>query len=483
MSLPPKTLSHFSRLFERIHSLVANIDTQLPPFYLVGGAVRDCLLERSCRDVDLVSPSAESLANLLADVNGARAVRFEKRKGELNFRVVSRTASEEILDISQMQEADITEDLNLRDFTINAIAVPYRYDSVVEVIDPLDGRADLSRKVIRQTSENSLRHDSVRILRAFRLAAELGFQLDSATCVSIESLKNQLADAAPERIREELVRIFNVSESKSIIQKMDDLGVLSEVFPEIDDLKGCIQNTYHDLDVWGHSLMVLDSCEYITNHLTDFFGDTASEIYRILTENKRLPLLKFAALFHDIGKPAAQEMRGADKRITFYGHEKKGARQIGQAARSLRFSSKECDYLEFLVAEHLHVLALFKPDVKRSTLAGFIRKAKDDFIPLLILGMSDVLGKTTCQTNTAKQDEYIGLASKAAKQFFNQIKPQLDRKALVTGKDLLSLGLKPGPVIGEILNALQKAQDEGLVTNRDSALTFAEKLIHQKGTK
>lgn len=469
----------FTDLIRWVQSWLSPVTQALPPFYIAGGSVRDSLLGRAVRDIDIVSASADRLAGLVAKANNARAVRFEKREGEVNFRIVGRTDPGQAIDISRMQGKDIVADLCARDFTINALAVCFTGADPVEIIDPLNGQADLFDGIIRMASPASLGHDPIRILRAFRLAAELGFAVEPDTCRCIHQIKDRLAESAPERIREELIRIFASIRSTRYIRRMAETGVLSVILPEIERMKGCTQNAYHHADVWQHSLAVMENCETITNHPGHFFGETGEAVRSLLESGMRLPLLKIAALFHDIGKPETRDTRPEDGRITFYGHDRKGAERIGEIARQLRFSARQCRYLEFLVGEHLHILALSDPAVNKSTIMRLIRKAGQDFIPLLILGMSDI--KATLGTDSSEAERYRHLAWSAdmAERFFNDFRFQLEKNPLITGKDVLALGVEPGPAVGEILTAVQNAHDDGRVFDRASALAYARELVRQ----
>ena len=366
---------------------------ELPDIYLIGGAVRDALLKRKPVDIDLVCKDAEKIAYKIAQGKDISVVCLEKKHKEPCYRLTDRTQTDRTIDISQLRGENIEEDLKKRDFTINAIAVKIsKQNNINEIlIDPLDGMTDLNNGIIRMAGEDSFSYDPLRILRAFRFSAILNFDIEQKTVGKINESLQSIVNISSERIRDEILKILSVNNSFKYIKKMDELCILEKIFPEIIPMKGCTQNSFHHLNVWDHSIAVYENCEYILNNLEMFFENYTDNIYENLESTKfRLQLLKFSALLHDTGKPSTKDKNTKTGRITFYGHDKKGAEIVSKIAKRLVFSKKETQFISSLISEHLNILTLSASNVKETTRMRMFRKMKDNIIPLLILGISDI---------------------------------------------------------------------------------------------
>ncbi len=222
---------------------------------------------------------------------------------------------------------------------------------------------------------------------------EVDFKIEAEAKAAMRRLAEALTQPSPQQARTALYRIFCDAKSFAVIERMDQQGVLEVVFPEIAAMKGCVQNGFHHLDVWDHCLAALKHCEHILNHLDRFFAPAGDRVRDNLNSGNRLPLLKLAALLHDAGKPAAREIKDGGRRITFYGHAAKGKEIVEAVATRLHMPEPERTFVETLAAEHLHILDLSNPNVKKSTILRFCRRLKDDIVPLAILSMADVQAK------------------------------------------------------------------------------------------
>ncbi len=447
-----------------------------PPLYVVGGAVRDHFLSRVPKDVDLMCQGADTMARRVADTRNAAVVPFQKNADEPCFRVADRGTSDSFIDIALMRGDTVIEDLNRRDFTINAIAIQVEQGGVTgDIIDPLDGVGDIKQRLIRMTSPDALISDPLRILRAVRFAASLDFTIEEATLAAMRQHAPLMKKTANERILAELLEIFKTGHSIRFVQMMDELGILEVIFPEIIQMKGCTQNTYHHLDVWNHSLLMLEHCEYIAHHPEEFFGPEGRQVSENLKPHNRLPLLKLAAMLHDVGKP---ETRGVkeDGRITFYGHEQKGAEMVSDIAFRLRLPNQAHEFVRILVAEHINILSLFFSKTKPTTRMRWFRKVKDDCIPLIIMGMADIRSTLGPAASEERGEKHLRWSQKTVAAYYGKIKKQLERRNLISGDDLIARGMTPGPEMGRILKQVRNAQDAGQVTNREEALALAGEL-------
>ncbi len=344
---------------EILKKWLISLDKDMPPLYLVGGIVRDYLLSRPGKDIDLMCQNAERFARKLAKTRDAAVVPFEKKADEPCYRVVDRQDQDIFLDIAEMRGETVFADMERRDFTINAMAIQIEPGGELRnVIDPLNGRGDLADKIIRVAGQSSIISDPLRILRGFRFAAELGFAIENKTLNIMRDNAQALANVAFERITVELLKIFNTDNPSVFVRQMDNMGILSIIFPEILPMKTCTQNSFHHLDVWNHSLAVLENCEYILNHPEEFFGIHSRKIRENLIINQRSALLKLTAMLHDVGKPATRGVNEETGRITFYGHDKEGKEIIADIACGLRISVQAQKFIQTLIEEHLHILNL-----------------------------------------------------------------------------------------------------------------------------
>jgi len=449
---------------------------EVPLLFLVGGTVRDMLLHRDSMDPDIVCKGAKEFSFALAGRKGATVVPMEKRPDNPCYRVVDNKENHYI-DIAELQGETIYDDLQRRDFTINAIAIEIKKDgSSGALIDPLHGARDLNNRQIKMVCEDSFSADPLRILRAFRFAATLSFEIESSTLEKIKDQAILLHEAAPERIWTELLRILETPEGACYFRQMDLIGVLEVIFPEINPMKGCLQNSIHHRDVWEHSLLVMKNCEIILNNLSGYFKEWSNEVAMNLAQNNRRPLLKLTALLHDVGKPSTRNTRQDNGDITFYNHDAEGARLAEIIADRLKMSKKDKKILTLLIAEHLHVLSLANQKVRTTTRIRWFRKMRDDAIPSIILGMADIKGTLGINSSTEYRENYIRWSIEAVQHYYEVLKKRFETQGLISGKDLLALGMEPGPKVGDILAQIRYAQDRGEIGSREEALAMAQKL-------
>lgn len=463
--------------------------------YLIGGSVRDMLLNVPPKDIDLTCKGARDFAYNLAAYCNAAIVPMEKKPQTPCYRVVDREDINNYLDIAEIRGEIIYDDLRQRDFTINAMALEINRDgSLAGTIDPLNGAQDINNRIIKAVRQDTFVSDPLRIIRAFRFSATLHFDIEASTLDDIRKSIDLLKTVSGERIYSELLLILGATNSVQFINEMDQIGILEAIFPEIRSMKGCSQNAFHHKDVWEHSLLSMRNCEDILNGgaLTKDDENPLSlrerdrarvglcdEVAANLGRNNRLPLTKLAALLHDVGKPACREVNTATGRITFYGHGEKGAGLMDEIAERLKMSSRDKEFLKLLVSEHLHLRNLAKHGVKSATKMRWFRKMKDDVSPSVIVGMADVKSTLGPDSRTEDREDYLRWSKETIKDYYEVIKKRLERRDLITGKDLIALGMEPGPELGRILEQIRSAQDTGEVNSSDEALAMARELLSQ----
>jgi poly(A) polymerase len=462
-------------LFEILHRWLAPLGNELPPLYLVGGAVRDHLLRRAPKDIDLMCRDPEAFAQRLGEFHGAAVVPFVGKADTPCFRVVSRGNPADFLDIVGILGGSVEADLARRDFTFNAMAMRVQADGKPgELIDLFGGQRDLEQRCVRATGAEVFVSDPLRTIRAVRFAAQLSFEIDTATLDRMKSAAAGLAGTAGERVSRELFLILEQPSCASHVRMLDEVGALEALFPEIRPMRGCVQDEHHHLDVWDHSVATLEICEGILEAAEVSLGPSAVQVRQNLGRHNRLALLKLAALFHDSGKPAARSIEPAGGRVTFYGHEKTGSAVADGVAGRLKLSVRDRAYFENLVGNHMHAIDLSQPQVKLKTLLRWFRKLGDDMVPLIILSMADTLATLGPASSSSEHERNMRWARDTISLFYNDIHERLAAQPLIDGRDLIEMGVPPGPEVGRILRAIREAQDEKSIHTREEALQLAK---------
>ncbi len=413
--------------------------------FFAGGCVRDTLLGISPKDYDIAtSARPEEVQSLFARTYavGAHFGVIIVLESGYEFQVATFRADGIYLDGRHpvgVTYSDPRQDAERRDFTINGMF----YDPLrAEVIDYVHGRDDLQARLIRAIGNPAerFREDRLRLLRALRFSATFGFEIEPATWAAIRENASEIHAVSSERIREELVRIFLSPARVRGFDLLDASGLMAQILPEIETLKGCEQppQFHPEGDVYVHTRRMLE----------------------LLPEEVSLPLV-FSVLFHDIGKPPTFSIDPAEGRIRFSGHDKVGAEMTVGIMERLRFSREEIDATVEAVANHM----VFK-DVQSMRIAKLKRfMARPHFTDELELHRVD------CASSHGMLDNYEFLKAKR-EEFANE---PLIPPPLITGRDLLAQGWKPGPAIGEILEAAQTRQLEGTLTSREEALAWIQR--------
>lgn len=451
------------------------------PLYLVGGTVRDWLLGRSACDIDIAaSCSASVLAKQLrAELGGGTLVDLSGQDDEA-VRVVWR---KEQVDFATFRAGTTTieGDLRLRDFTVNAMAVPLAAlatdGELLRLIDPTGGLADLRDGRIVHCP-GAFVADPLRMLRGFRLSATLGFHLADKTRAEVRRHAARIARAASERIGYELRLIFHTPETVRVLKVMDEDGLLAFLLPELYRGKGVVQPEFHHLDVLGHSLLAVTCMEQILSDPQRYFPGRIAEITKYLQQENTLFCVKWAALLHDIGKPATRDVQpGKDGRVTFYRHDEEGVAIFREFAERCRWSRADIERTGGLIGMHMHPFHLCNVaragKITRRAALKLCQRAGSDLPGLFLLAMADSMASRGEKKPERMEEELRELFDSVQKMYDEHIQPVLFGPRLLTGKDLIrEFGLQPGPVFTTLLEALEVARVEGEVTDRRSALAF-----------
>ncbi len=442
--------------------------------YLVGGCLRNLLLQKPVQDWDIaVKGKVKEIASLFAQVTGGHFVVLDEEWQ--TYRVVK---SPTYFDFTPLRGQDIYADLWQRDFTINALALDIFAQD--KLIDPTGGQEDLKKRIIRVIAPKAFLDDPLRVLRGFRLAAELNFELELNTKETIKRYAYLLDQVAAERIYQEFKRLFFTPRTSRWIKEMGRLNVFKVLLPEIESLKGVTQDGFHHLDVYAHSLLALEKIEEIIYTPREVFRlQDFKEISAYLAEPSHRFCLKWAAICHDLGKPACRAE--GERRITFYEHDKVGARLFKKIAMRLRFPGKEAELIAFFIEKHMwpfHLLSLFlKNELTLRAIRRFIHKTEPHTIGLLLLAMADNLAAQ----GVGKPDGYDKAFLKFMQTVLEERRSYLQlkqRPRLVTGHDLIYwFQLEPGPIIGQLLKEIEEAQLNKEVKTKEEARKWLEKRL------
>ncbi|MBP8951308.1 MAG: CCA tRNA nucleotidyltransferase [Armatimonadetes bacterium] len=448
--------------------------------YAVGGAVRDVLLGREPHDWDVASRDALRLARAVARELHAAFVWLHDMPA--TARVVIRGDQDgqtrEELDYSDFRGDTIVEDLLARDFTVNSMA--WRMDEPGgEIVDPCGGRDDLSRRIIRANGPAVLHEDPLRCLRAFRLASELTFQIDPVTLQWIARHARLIGTIPGERIGAEVVRLAKHPDFPGWLRRMDEAGLLEYVLPELPDLKGVTQGPYHHLDVWGHTLLVVEEIERIAVEPEAVFPQSVEPVRSYLADPDRLAHLKLAGLLHDAAKPQTRTMMGA--RVRFPGHERVGVSMARRVAERLRLTRAGRTAICRLTGEHMRPMLLVdsmegEPPSLSAT-RRLLRDTDPDGVGLIVLAAADLLACRGPGTNMDEQYAKLALLDSMLARH-HEWEQSTQFEPLLRGRDLIEdLHLDPGPVFSVLLDEVERAQTDGEITTREEALDLARKML------
>ena len=439
--------------------------------WVVGGTVRDELLGRGTTDVDLaVRGDPEPAARAVAAA--VRGPVFRLSEGFGAWRAIERDVGR-VYDFSPLQGESIEQDLALRDFSVNAMARPLGSH---EVIDPLGGRSDLAARRLRVLGREAYERDPLRPLRLARFAAQLGFVADSETERLTAEAAPRVSQAAGERVFSELRRLVLAPGVLAGLALADRLGLVRWVLPELAELHEVEQSHYHHLDVYGHTVEVLERQIELEGRLEEFDPRLRSLLEAPLADElSRLEALRFGALLHDIGKPATRTMR-ADGRVTFMGHDRVGEGMVGEVCRRLRTSERLSRFLGALARHHLRLgFLVHERPLDRRAVYRYLTLTSPVEVEVTLLSCADRLA--TRGRNAARATEaHLDLARELMRAALDWRESGPPRSPLRGHELARELGIEPGPELGRLLAQLQEAAYAGEATDRAQALELARRL-------
>jgi len=468
--------------------------------YLVGGAIRDQFQGAKCHDYDLVMQTgaiefARRLANNLhlpfyiMDMERGIARVMMKEKGK-NL----------TLDFADFRGKDLLEDLLGRDFTINAMA--REIHAPAELIDPLQGEADLKSLVLRACTPSSFIDDPVRCLRAIRFSYQLGLKMEANTQSNLHTAVSGLSQSSTERKRDELFNILPLSKQKPAIQDMLRYGILDDLLPELPPLVDYPQTAHHTHDAWLHTLAVVDYCQQIAawieapeeaipankflfnatqklghyqGFLKEYFNDPDFQSRPLRS------LFLFAALYHDTGKPSTRSETSDG--VQFVDHEVAGAQIAAARARALALSSREVEFIEAVIRHHMviHTLVKQKNQDLRETEFQYYQAAGHAGVADCLFSLADLLATYEEKMDEKRWEAGVAMSCNLLDAWVNQYKQVIEPDLWLDGDEIKSrLKIPEGPMVGQLLFALKKAQAMGKVNSKTEAIEFINTMMSEK---
>ncbi len=418
--------------------------------FLVGGTVRDIVMERKPRDFDLVGKNIEEVLNNLKS-KGKIVILDEKEK---EYRIVFK---DYWIDLSEMKGITIEEDLKKRDFTINSMAI----GKSGELIDPFNGKEDIENRLLRTPHTENVIKDPVRILRAFRFMATLDFNIEKNTIFSILDNRSLLKKVAGERIHQELLLILESKNVYKAFESMCRYKVMDIIFPEIEGLRKTSQRYYNEQNLLYHSLLVL---KFLEEQL--YFSNIFYEPWYIL-----------GAFLHDIGKPVTISY-DEEGNTHFHGHDKEGARLIENRLKDLRFSGREIEDIKNIISFHMypHHLAGIE-NLTSKAVARFLRRTGKYADFLLLFAESDA------KASPPREGGLNGY--KRLREMINEIRQKSKNKPrrIITGHDLIAMGFEPSPLFRIILEDVQDEFISGNLKTKEDALKYIQDKYRYRNKK
>ncbi len=465
--------------------------------WLVGGAVRDRLIDRSGPDLDFVADrDARILARRFADAIRASYYDLDRVRDTGRVVIQEPEGRRTYMDFARMRGTDINEDLRHRDFTINALGVPL--DEPGKLLDPTGGLQDLKDRVLRACYARAVQDDPVRALRAVRIATELGFSIERDTVAHVREGGPLLEEISSERIRDELVRMLAVDHPAAVLRILDHLELLEQILPELSALRGRSSLLPEPGDTWETALDTVAALSrlllalqpqhdpeaagglvisQVASYIGRFRGPLSAELSQELTIGRRVrELLFLSALFLPLAR-----LNGRDQTPLQRCDEwASGLAQIRHRARVLRFSSAEIERLSSIILGEEALRDLCgKASLDRLDVYRFLRRSGPAASQAVLLHIADRLA---AHAPAAPPREawlnLLGGARRLLESHYGQGEVHMGEPVLLTGSDLVEeLGIPPGPEVGKMLSLLREAQAIGEIRSRETALRLARQWL------
>ena len=412
--------------------------------FLVGGYLRNYYINNEIsNDRDLVClDDAQKLAQEITEFLDGTFIELDSENKI--YRVVLKDKIN-YFDISQALNNNILDDAKRRDFTINSIYYDLNKN---EIFDPLNGIEDIQNKILKTYDYNNLIDDKLRLLRLYRFYSLTGFKIEDDLNDFVKNNFEKINEVAKERINYEIIQIFNSKYLVETLLKMLDDGVLEKVFPFVKEIKRIPKNSHHHLDLIHHSIETVKNIE--TNN----------------------PILKLAAFYHDIGKPATWTIEPKG-RHRFIGHDLKGAQIVKKELEELKFSNKQISYIQDMVKYHIYPASLINCADNKKAYARFVRRLGVNTPDVIKLSKADRLSALG-EDVTKEMVEKSLLHLENLQKYYDDVKDIANNpKPIIDGNEIMKiLNIKPSKLIGEIIDELKEMQLSGEISTKEEAIKY-----------
>ncbi len=457
------------------------------PAYIVGGAVRDALLHRPVKDLDLtVAQDGIRLARRIANLFKGDFYPLDVER-DVGRALVETREGRLVIDVARFRGATLLDDLADRDFTINAMAVDLSGD-LNRLIDPLGGEADVKDKVLRRCSDHALTDDPLRGLRAVRQSVQLGLRIENATREDVRASADSLPGISAERLRDEFIKMLALPKAVSAVRVSDALRLLDVIVPEVRALRDLTLPDQAVSGGWEHTLVVVESIGYIMAAFTPGrseapasfgIGSLVMQLDRYRgpllrhlqmlwpDERPHYALLTLAALLHDAG--AGDDLANAEARSAALARTRAGA---------LRLSNAEAERLETMVRHHKLPAQL--DNVDDLALHRFWYRYGVAGVDICLLALANMLGAAG---NEIPHKEWLSVVDRVRlllQAYYERYDEVVAPVPFVDGNQLMqALNLTPGPLVGELMSLIREAQVVGQVRNAEDAIQIARARLHE----
>jgi poly(A) polymerase len=457
----------------------------IPEAFLVGGAVRDLLLNKTdVVDLDIAVPvDPVHFSESFARRYRAGFVMLDQEHGVA--RIVKQVrGTTYTIDLTKYRAPTFFEDVHKRDFTINSLGLSLQElceSGEATLQDPLGGAHDLKNKRLRACSGEIFRDDPLRIMRAFRFLAGLGGDFSSELETFIERDMHLLSHVSPERIRDELFKIFSYPNSIIPLRRMGKMGVFRVILPELESTKGVEQNGWHHLDVFEHTLTSLEEFEALVNRPPPLphWGKIEKFLSGKISGSRTfLEAFKFGCLLHDLGKPHCKKIQDEQNRIVFHGHEMVGADLAVAICDRLRLSNAEHSLLGKVVKNHMRPGVMVQNGLNDRRLFRYFLETGRDGVGIALLSLADRKSARGVQSEE-NLDEFEQGIFQILANFYEQLE-YVPKAPLITGDDLIKrFQLAPGPIFKDLLFETKEAQHLGQITTKEQAFEFITRRLKE----
>lgn len=452
---------------EILKKVIKNIP-QDADIYLVGGYLRDALINKESFDRDIIVNNISScdFANIIGNIFKIKPILLDKENQI--YRLVLQN-KKDFFDITKINGTSLAEDLKSRDLTINSLAINLK---TFEVIDKCNSIDDFSNKILKTSNVKNMLADPLRMLRVFRFASTLGFKIDKSLLDFINQNANKINTVSKERIIYEMLKFFEGKYSNIAFLDFQYNQLLNELFPFVEELKKVPPNLHHHLCLFHHSI---ETSNQIQKFYDNSNNDIKAHFNEILSYNiSRLAHIKLAGFLHDIGKPSTWIIEKDTQRHRFIKHDEVGSELVVPYLTKLKFPKKAIKYIKKMIKHHIYPSSLMSsPDVSQKAIDRFYRKMDEDTLDVIILAKADRTSALGVEITKEMVENNLQNLIKLEKGWFDFCQSNKEIPKLLNGLEIMELlKLNSPKKLSSIIKSLHNAQYDGTVKTKNDAINF-----------